>query len=111
MGKTDGFYPEQLIELVNRNIPGKKIQLGKIDLLKSFSFFEVESSQAERVINALSKSTFKDRKVTVEIAQPKENPFPAEDFRKEGGFRRESSFIRKNEGSFRKAKRKRTKQY
>jgi ATP-dependent RNA helicase DeaD len=111
MGKTDGFYPEQLIELVNKNIPGRKIQLGKIDLLKSFSFFEVESNQSERVISALNKSTFKDRKVSVEIAQPKENPFPSEDFRKEGGFRRESSFNKRNEGGFRKAKRKRTKQY
>jgi ATP-dependent RNA helicase DeaD len=111
MGKTDGFYPEQLIELVNKNIPGRKIQLGKIDLLKSFSFFEVESSHSERVINALCKSTFRDRKVSVEIAQPKENPFPSEDFRKEGGFKRESSFSKKNDGGFRKAKRKRTKQF
>ena len=111
MGKTDGFYPEQLIELVNKNIPGRKIQLGKIDLLKSFSFFEVESSQSERLIGALNRSTFKDRKVSVEIAQPKDNPFPNEDFRKEGGFKRESSFNKKNDGSFRKAKRKRTKQY
>ena len=111
MGKTDGFYPEQLIELVNKNIPGRKVQLGKIDLLKSFSFFEVESSQSERIINALNKSTFKDRKVIVEVAQPKENPFPNEDFRKEGGFKRESSYNKKSEGGFRKAKRKRTKQY
>ncbi len=71
LGKTDGFYPEQLIELVNRNTPGKKVQLGKIDLLKTFSFFEVDASQSDMLINALNNSKFNDRRVAVEIAQEK----------------------------------------
>ena len=71
LGKTDGFYPEQLIELVNRNTPGKKVQLGKIDLLKTFSFFEVDASQADYLINALNNSKFMERRVAVEIAQEK----------------------------------------
>jgi len=36
LGKSDGFYPEQLIDLVNTNTRGRKIPIGKIDLLKSF---------------------------------------------------------------------------
>src|SRR5664280_1562137 len=51
LGKTDGFYPEQLIELVNKNTQ-KKVPLGKIDLLKTFSFFEVESEFADYLIEA-----------------------------------------------------------
>jgi len=71
LGKTDGFYPEQLIELVNQNTKGKKVPIGKIDLLKTFSFFEVEAGYADDLIGALSNATFMDRRVAVEIAQEK----------------------------------------
>jgi ATP-dependent RNA helicase DeaD len=71
LGKSDGFYPEQLIEIVNTNTKGKKVPIGKIDLLKTFSFFEVEASYANDLISALSNATFMDRRVAVEIAQEK----------------------------------------
>ena len=71
LGKSDGFYPEQLIELVNSNTKGKKVPIGKIDLLKTFSFFEVEASYADSLIAALTNVTFMDRRVAVEIAQEK----------------------------------------
>jgi ATP-dependent RNA helicase DeaD len=70
LGKTDGFYPEQLIELVNKNTQ-KKVPLGKIDLLKTFSFFEVEAEFADYLIEALNNSKFNDRRVAVEIALDK----------------------------------------
>ncbi len=71
LGKSDGFYPEQLIDLVNQNTKGKKVPIGKIDLLKSFSFFEVEASYADYLIGALNNSRFLERRVAVEIAQEK----------------------------------------
>jgi ATP-dependent RNA helicase DeaD len=71
LGKKDGFYPEQLIDLVNKNTPGQKIPLGKIDLLKTFSFFEVEASYSEELIAALSDVTYMGRRVGVEVATEK----------------------------------------
>jgi ATP-dependent RNA helicase DeaD len=71
LGKADGFYPEQLIELVNSNTRGRKIPIGKIDLLKTFSFFEVEPGYADDLIRSLNNATFMDRRVAVEIAQEK----------------------------------------
>ncbi len=71
LGKSDGFFPEQLIELVNSNTRGKKVPIGKIDLLKTFSFFEVEPSYADDLIRSLNDATFMDRRVAVEIAQEK----------------------------------------
>ena len=71
LGKSDGFYPEQLIELVNSNTRGKKVPIGKIDLLKTFSFFEVEPGYANDLIEALNHATFDNRRVAVEIAQEK----------------------------------------
>jgi len=71
LGKSDGFYPEQLIDLVNTNTRGRKIPIGKIDLLKSFSFFEVEAGHADDLMGALNNSRFMKRKVAVEVAQEK----------------------------------------
>ena len=71
LGKSDGFYPEQLIELVNQNTKGRKVPIGKIDLLKTFSFFEVDPGYAEELIGALNNAKFMDRRVAVEIAQEK----------------------------------------
>jgi ATP-dependent RNA helicase DeaD len=71
LGKSDGFYPEQLIELINKNTPGKKILLGKIDLMKTFSFFEADANHSEELITALNHAKFMDQRVAVEIAQPK----------------------------------------
>ncbi len=39
--------------------------------MKTFSFFEVETSYADGLIEALSNTTFMDRRVAVEIAQEK----------------------------------------
>jgi ATP-dependent RNA helicase DeaD len=69
LGKTDGFYPEQLIELVNKNTKGRKVPIGQIDLMKTFSFFEVEEQYSDEIINALNNAKFNDRRVAVEIAQ------------------------------------------
>jgi len=80
LGKSDGFYPEQLIELVNSNTKGRKVPIGKIDLLKTFSFFEVEAGYADDLINALTNATFMDRRVAVEIAQEKTDKSRQGDF-------------------------------
>jgi len=69
LGKSDGFYPEQLIELVNSNTRGKKVPIGKIDLLKSFSFFEVDPDYADDLINVLNDKKFLNKRVAVEKAQ------------------------------------------
>ena len=69
LGKTDGFYANQIIELINRNLKKEHIQIGRIDLMQNFSFFEVVESQASMVMKALNKVTLnKGRKVIVEIA-------------------------------------------
>ena len=57
LGKTDGFYANQIIELINRNLKKERIEIGRIDLMQNFSFFE-----------ALNKTTANGRRVIVEVA-------------------------------------------
>lgn len=68
MGKSDGFYANQVIELINRNLKRERIQIGRIDLMQNFSFFEVIESQANLVVKALNKVVVGKRKVVVEVA-------------------------------------------
>lgn len=67
-GKADGFYANHVIELINRNMKGFKPCVGKIDLLREFSFFEVAEEDADSVIKALNKSFANGRRVIVEVA-------------------------------------------
>ena len=69
LGKTDGFYANQIIELINRNLKKERIQIGRIDLMQNFSFFEIIESQAPQVMKALNKVTLNGgRRVVVEVA-------------------------------------------
>ncbi|MDM8257653.1 DEAD/DEAH box helicase [Phocaeicola barnesiae] len=69
LGKTDGFYANQIIELINRNLKKERIQIGRIDLMQNFSFFEIIEAQAPMVIKTLNKVVLNGgRKVIVEVA-------------------------------------------
>ncbi|NDV58082.1 DEAD/DEAH box helicase [Bacteroides sp. 519] len=67
LGKADSFFPPQLIDLINKNSK-RRVKIGKIDLLKSFSFFEVDEKQAKDLVKSMNNVTFGGRKITVEIA-------------------------------------------
>ena len=68
LGKTDGFFPNQIIDMINRHIKKERIQIGRIDLMQNFSFFEVIEPQAALVVKALNKTSVNGRKVVVEYA-------------------------------------------
>lgn len=69
-GKADGLFPNQLIELVNKCVPGK-VRIGKIDLRDNFSFFEVEEGEAQRVMDSMNGFEIEGRRISVEPAQGK----------------------------------------
>ena len=83
LGKMDNFFAAQIIDLVNRNVQGKP-QIGRIDLMKNFSFFDVAEEDAARVVKALNRGVkVAGRKVVVEIAD--EGDTPKESNGKRGG--------------------------
>ena len=67
LGKMDSFFPSELISLLNSNTRGR-IELGRIDLMKNFSFFEVEEKEAQNVVKALNRANWNGLKVSVEVA-------------------------------------------
>lgn len=72
LGKMDGLVPNALIDMINKHTQGEKIPVGRIDLMKKFSFFEVKSRSAQKLITALNNNAwFRGDKVVVEVAQGK----------------------------------------
>ncbi|MBR8708104.1 DEAD/DEAH box helicase [Bacteroides pyogenes] len=67
LGKTDHFFPNELISLLNNNTRGR-IELGRIDLMQNYSFFEVDERETNNVLKALNRAKWGGRKVVVEVA-------------------------------------------
>jgi ATP-dependent RNA helicase DeaD len=115
LGKKDGFYPEHLIDLINKNTSGKKIPLGQIDLMRNFSFFEVEESYKDNLLEALKDVQYMNRKVILEVAQEKsKDDGERSSYRRDKGdgnsFRRDKGFKKSyHDKEFRRDKKKKAK--
>lgn len=62
LGKTDGFYPGEVMQFINKHVQGRQ-EVGHIDLLQKQSYVEVPEKDATKVMNALDGLSYKGRKV------------------------------------------------
>lgn len=69
LGKKDGMYPKDLIELINKNTPGKMIPIGRIELNKKSTIFEVAEQDSGKVINLLKDASFQDAPFTLDYVK------------------------------------------
>ena len=69
VSKIDGFFAKEIIKLINDHVRGPKVTIGRIDLMKNFSFVEVKEEEANRVIQALKGIRVKGRNVNIERAE------------------------------------------
>lgn len=73
VGKIDGMFAREIISLLNKHVHGDKVDVGRIDLMKNFSFIEVPEADAERVIHAMKHGvTVKGRSVVVDYTSSEE---------------------------------------
>ncbi len=70
IGKASGFFPGNLMELVNRNVFGDKPAIGRIDLMPGYTLFDVRKDDARRVLDALRHAEFFGQKIHAEVADP-----------------------------------------
>ena len=74
VGKLDGMFAREIIGLINSHVKGDKVEIGRIDLMKSFSFVEVIEADADRVIKGLKHGVMvKGRPVVVDRTTDEEN--------------------------------------
>lgn len=67
-GKADGFFAGNLIELLNHNVPGQRVDVGRIDLMPGYSLFDVKKGDAARVVAGLTGADFFGKRLYSEIA-------------------------------------------
>ncbi|HKL08920.1 MAG TPA: DEAD/DEAH box helicase [Bacteroidales bacterium] len=71
VGNNNKLNPQRLMGLVNESTRERNIPVGKIDILKSFSFFEIDESYTDKVLKGLNSSVFEGVRVSSEIAKEK----------------------------------------
>ena len=68
LGKTDGFYPGEIMQYLNKHLKGRQ-EVGHIDLLNKFCYIEVPNKDARRVMNAIDGTEYKGRSVRCNEAE------------------------------------------
>ncbi|MEF2752027.1 MAG: DEAD/DEAH box helicase [Muribaculaceae bacterium] len=68
LGKADGFYAGNLIDMLNHTVEGKRVDVGRIDLFANYSLLDVEKDAARRVVGSLKGAEFYGKRVYAEIA-------------------------------------------
>jgi ATP-dependent RNA helicase DeaD len=71
LGKKDGLNPKKLLSILNEGTRGKSPDIGQIEILKMFSFFEMEKGFTKDLLKISGTISHNDRTVTIEEAGEK----------------------------------------
>jgi ATP-dependent RNA helicase DeaD len=71
LGKRDGVTKRKIIDMINQYLPDKSAEIGDIEVMKSFSFFEVDQRYEKQILKAFQKATFNGKKMGIDIARAK----------------------------------------
>lgn len=69
VGRNRRLRPDDLTSLISSSVPVERSQFGAIKILDSYSFIEVPEAVAEDTIAALSGTSYKGRRITVDFAR------------------------------------------
>ncbi len=95
LGKNDGFYPGEVMQLLNRHLREKQA-VGHIDLYGQFSYIEVPQQDAGKVMRALNGKTYHGRTIRCnEADRPEEHSQQANGQRKKSGRQKNNEDWRK----------------
>lgn len=67
-GKNDGFYAGNLIDMLNKTVQGKRVDVGRIDLMPGYSLFDVKKSDARRAVEGLRGAEWMGKRIYSEVA-------------------------------------------
>jgi len=68
VGKRDNIQPIHIMDMINKRSHGERVDIGRIDLMYNFSFFEIPEESVDRVLDILADARFHGRPVTVQRA-------------------------------------------
>tara|TARA_Y100000766_G_scaffold14545_1_gene10376 strand:- start:33 stop:1739 length:1707 start_codon:yes stop_codon:yes gene_type:complete len=72
LGKKHNLKPQNLIGIINDYTRNKDISIGKIDIMKGFSFFEIPSEHEKEILSSLGKFKWNNFNCGAELSKPRE---------------------------------------
>ena len=69
VGKKNGVGAQHILGLINDKIQKRNMFIGKIDIMKNFSFFEVKKEHESEIKNQLNNIKWRGAKLKLEIAK------------------------------------------
>jgi ATP-dependent RNA helicase DeaD len=87
LGKVNRLETHNLIGLINEYTKERDIPIGKIDILRKFSFFEIDSEYENLILEKLANAKWNNHKISVELSKPPSN--------KENSYKKEKNSFKK----------------
>lgn len=69
LGTKDNMNPANLMGLINESLSKRDVEIGKIELMNTFAFFELDSDYADKLSGALKGTDYAGKKVDLTIAK------------------------------------------
>lgn len=73
IGSSSNLNPASLIGLINKYSKENNIEIGRIEIMKNFSFFEVDKAYAKKIITSFEDAEFNKIPLVAELANPKQS--------------------------------------
>ena len=71
MGSNHNVNPARLMGIINEGLKSRNAVIGRIEVMKKFSFFEIEETKKNQIIKALNGMIVSGTKLSVEVAKEK----------------------------------------
>ncbi len=71
MGKKNGINKRKIIDLVNQHLPDESAEIGDIEVMKNFSFFEVDKRYEKAILKSFQNAKYKGQRMSIDIAKGK----------------------------------------
>ena len=101
VGSSTNLNPASLIGLINKYTKENNIEIGRIEIMKNFSFFEVDKAYEKKIINSFEDATFNNIPLVAEVANPKQSNQGnrrSDNFNRKPGFKKRYDKERKKGG-------------
>lgn len=71
VGSKDKLNPGRLMGMINKNPKLSAVEIGDIEILKKFSFFEVDKAKANEIVEHFNNQDFQGTELKVELTKSK----------------------------------------
>ena len=99
LGRMDELNPARMIGMINDTLD-KKIEIGQIEILKSFSFFEADKNFTDEILAAFEGVTRRGRRVSIEKTEKQKTRSRNGDRSSRGGDRKRGGKSRNSSGNY-----------